>query len=235
MDQAQGKTGSGAVASASVANRARRERIRALALTTIDLKSDPFFTRTHHGHYECSLCLTHHSNEGSYLAHTQARKHRQNLAKRQARQAQAAEAAPLPQPAAAAGGRRAPRRATIGVPHHAVERLLDPETQQVGLRISIAYPEIADGIQPRHQFMSAYEQKHEAPDKDYLYLVFAADPYSNVAVKIPNRPLDRAPDKFFTNWDWDNLEYSLTLHYALSEPESEPEPSATNQSTALPS
>jgi hypothetical protein len=49
----------------------RRERLRRLALETIDLAKDPYFMRNHLGQYECRLCLTLHNNEGNYLAHTQ--------------------------------------------------------------------------------------------------------------------------------------------------------------------
>ena len=51
----------------------RRERLRRLALETIDLSKDPYFMRNHLGQYECRLCLTLHNNEGNYLAHTQVR------------------------------------------------------------------------------------------------------------------------------------------------------------------
>lgn len=51
----------------------RRERLRRLALETIDLAKDPYFMRNHLGQYECRLCLTLHTNEGNYLAHTQVR------------------------------------------------------------------------------------------------------------------------------------------------------------------
>ena len=54
----------------------RRERLRRLALETIDLSKDPYFMRNHLGQYECRLCLTLHNNEGNYLAHTQASRHR---------------------------------------------------------------------------------------------------------------------------------------------------------------
>ena len=47
----------------------RRERLRRLALETIDLSKDPYFMRNHLGQYECRLCLTLHNNEGNYLAH----------------------------------------------------------------------------------------------------------------------------------------------------------------------
>ena len=44
-----GKTGSGGVASWSEANRDRRERLRQLALETIDLNKDPYFMKNHLG------------------------------------------------------------------------------------------------------------------------------------------------------------------------------------------
>jgi splicing factor 3A subunit 2 len=45
---------------------------------------DPYILRTHLGTLECRLCLTLHVNEGSYLAHTQGKKHQTNLARRAA-------------------------------------------------------------------------------------------------------------------------------------------------------
>ncbi len=93
--RAGGKTGTGGVASASDANRDRRERLRMLALETIDLMKvsivlkvsvnkvaalvnisyvvtfvvvslqDPYFMKNHLGSYECKLCLTLHNNEVS--------------------------------------------------------------------------------------------------------------------------------------------------------------------------
>lgn len=44
-----GKTGSGGVASWSESNRDRRERLRQLALETIDLQKDPYFMKNHLG------------------------------------------------------------------------------------------------------------------------------------------------------------------------------------------
>ena len=46
------------------------------------------------------------------------------------------------------------------------------------------YPEIAEGIAPRHRFMSAYEQRIEPPDKSWQYLLFAAEPYETIAFKV---------------------------------------------------
>ena len=35
--------------------------------------------KNHLGSYECKLCLTLHNNEGSYLAHTQGKKHQVSI------------------------------------------------------------------------------------------------------------------------------------------------------------
>ena len=48
----------------------------------------------------------------------------------------------------------------------------------------IDYPEITDGIRPRHRFMSAYEQRMEPPDRQWQYLLFAAEPYETIAFKV---------------------------------------------------
>jgi len=90
------KVGAGGVASASESNRQRRERLKALALETIDINKDPYFMRNHLGSYECKLCLTLHTNEGSYLAHTQGKKHQDNLKRRALKEAQEASANPAP-------------------------------------------------------------------------------------------------------------------------------------------
>lgn len=57
------KPGSGGVASAQQQNVDRRERLRQLALQTLDISKDPYLLRNHLGSYECKLCLTLHNNE----------------------------------------------------------------------------------------------------------------------------------------------------------------------------
>ena len=47
---------------------AGRERLRKLALETVDLNKDPYFMRNHLGTYECKLCLTLHNTEGTLPA-----------------------------------------------------------------------------------------------------------------------------------------------------------------------
>ena len=50
-------------------------------------------------------------------------------------------------------------------------------------------------------------------ENKYHYVVFSAEPYENVAVKIPNMPLDYNPEKHFSYWDESKKIFYLTLNY----------------------
>ncbi len=211
------KIGSGGMASASQANAQRRERLRQLARETIDLKKDPYFMKNHIGKYECKLCLTLHTTEGSYLAHTQGKRHQENLARRAARVASRSQDV-----AAVQEKRRQRVRKTvkIGRPGYKVVKQYDPATRQRCLLFQISYPKIADGVQPRHRFMSAFEQRVENPNDSFQYILFAADPYETIAFKIPNRKIDRSEGKFFSQWDPERLTITVQLFF---EPETSEE------------
>ncbi|PNX55840.1 splicing factor 3A subunit 2-like protein [Trifolium pratense] len=130
MDREWGsKPGSGGAATAQNEAIDRRERLRRLALETIDLAKDPYFMRNHLGSYECKLCLTLHNNEGNYLAHTQGKRHQTNLAKRAAREAKDAPAQPQPHK------RKLNLKKTvkIGRPGYRVTKQFDPDTKQRSL------------------------------------------------------------------------------------------------------
>lgn len=223
------KTGGGGVASEDHENLMRKERLRQLALETVDLKKDPYFMRNHLGSYECKLCLTLHSNEGNYLAHTQGRRHQNNLRRRAAAEqrrlpssgAQAAkvgDALGRSSNAATANGIQKRRTVRIGRPGYQITKQRDPSTRQLSLLFQIKYPEIQAGLQPRHRFMSAFEQRKEKPDKKYQYLLFAAEPYETVGFKIPNRPIDKEEGRFYTHWDRDKLTFILQLFFVANEP-----------------
>ncbi|KAJ9181511.1 hypothetical protein P3X46_009635 [Hevea brasiliensis] len=210
MDREWGsKPGSGGAASAQNEAIDRRERLRRLALETIDLAKDPYFMRNHLGSYECKLCLTLHNNEGNYLAHTQGKRHQTNLAKRAAREAK--EAPALPQP----NKRKVNIRKTvkIGRPGYRVTKQFDPETKQRSLLFQIEYPEIEDNTKPRHRFMSSFEQKVQPYDKRYQYLLFAAEPYEIIAFKVPSTEIDKSTPKFFSHWDPDSKMFTLQLYF----------------------
>ena len=225
------KPGSGGVASAEATHIARRERLRALAVETAELSSDPYLLRNHLGSYECRLCMTLHTNEGSYLAHTQAKKHQQNLARRQAKLNQDSAAALLPSlgagssahgaagegsAAAAArrrrlqqGGGRAAQGAA-GTPGYRIVKQFDPATARLSLLFSLSYPLVPRGQQPRHRFMSTFEQQREARDAAHQYIVVAAEPYQVVAFKVPNQELERGEGGVISHWNEE--QHTLTLH-----------------------
>ncbi|RXN25293.1 splicing factor 3A subunit 2 [Labeo rohita] len=201
--RAGGKTGSGGVASASESNRDRRERLRQLALETIDINKDPYFMKNHLGSYECKLCLTLHNNEGSYLAHTQGKKHQTNLARRAAKEAKEAPAQPAPEKVKV----EVKKFVKIGRPGY-----------KGCSGFQIDYPEIAEGIGPRHRFMSAYEQRIEPPDRRWQYLLFAAEPYETIAFKVPSREIDKAETRFWTHWNRETKQFHFKMEKALPAP-----------------
>ncbi|XP_078448921.1 splicing factor 3A subunit 2 [Lampetra planeri] len=212
--RAGGKTGGGGVASSSESNRDRRERLKQLALETIDINKDPYFMKNHLGSYECKLCLTLHNNEGSYLAHTQGKKHQANLARRAAKEAKDAPVQPAPEKVKV----DVKKFVKIGRPGYKVTKQRDPESNQQSLLFQIDYPEIVDGVVPRHRFMSAYEQRVEPPDRRWQYLLFAAEPYETIAFKVPSREIDKGEGKFWTHWNKETKQFFMQFHYKLEKP-----------------
>ena len=208
------KAGSGGVASDSQARQERRERLRQLAMQTVDLANDPYFMRNHLGSYECKLCLTLHNTEGNYLAHTQGKRHQQNVARRAAKEARDNPTLPM----ANRNAVKARKTVKIGRPGYRVTKQLDPETSQRSLLFEIDYPEIEKGLQPRHRFMSAFEQKVEAPDREWQYLLFAAEPYETIAFKIPNHEVDSDPSRFQTNWDVETKTFTVQFLFKAGAP-----------------
>lgn len=203
------KTGGGGVASWSESNRDRRERLRQIAAETIDLAKDPYFMRNHLGSYECKLCLTLHNNEGSYLAHTQGRKHQTNLGRRAAKEAK--DAPNLPGPARQHN--QIKKFTKIGRPGYRTKKQMDPESQQQSLLFEIDYPEIAKDVKPLYRFMSAYEQKREPPNRNWQYLVIAAEPYDTIAFKIPSREVDKSDKNFFHVWNERSRQYFIQVPF----------------------
>ena len=96
-----------------------------------------------------------------------------------------------------------------------VTKSRDLHTKQRSLTFEVDYPEAEEGLQPRHRFMSAYEQKVETADKQYQYLLFACDPYETIAFKIPNQPIDKREGRFFTSWDKKTHKFVLQLFFLV--------------------
>lgn len=176
--------------------------------------------KNHLGSYECKLCLTLHNNEGSYLAHTQGKKHQANLARRAAKEAKEAPTMLAPEKP-----RVEPKKfVKIGRPGYRVTKQRCPDSGQQSLLFQIDYPEISDNIIPRHRFMSAYEQKIEPPDRKWQYLLFAAEPYETIAFKVPSREVEKTEGKFWTYWNRDTKQFFLQFAFRLEAPKMIPPP-----------
>ncbi|KAG7142164.1 Pre-mRNA-splicing factor sap62 like protein [Verticillium longisporum] len=220
QNRAGSKFGGGGVASQSASNADRRERLKKLALETINLDKDPYFFKNHVGSFECRLCLTVHQNDGSYLAHTQGKKHQTNLARRAAREQKEGKGAidpatGLPAGVSGAGFSVGPRRnlVKIGRPGYKITKVRDPMTRQQGLLFQLQYPDIAPDVEPRWQVMNAFTQRVEDPDRNFQYLPVAAEPYETCGFKIPARELDKRDDKQFSYWDPDSKEYWVQVMF----------------------
>lgn len=212
------KFGGGGVSSSQQSERERKERLKQLALESIDLAKDPYLMRNHLGTYECKLCLTLHTNEANYLAHTQGKKHQQGLARRAHMEKLRAEKEGTALPTGPTTGKTGPSapapKVRIGRPAYQVFKSRDADTHQRCLSFELSFPEIDADLQPRHRFMSAFEQRVESPpDRRYQYLLFAADPYETVAFKIPNEPIDKEPGRFVTHWNAEEKKFTLTLYF----------------------
>ncbi|KAG1757767.1 hypothetical protein EDB19DRAFT_1891463 [Suillus lakei] len=216
LNRVGSKFGGGGVAGASETNVDRRERLRKLALETIDLAKDPYILRNHLGGLECRLCLTLHTNEGSYLAHTQGKKHQTNLARRAARDAKDTQLMIAPTQS------NVQRKVflKIGRPGYRVTKVRDKDTGKEGMMVQVHLPQIKADVIPRRRFMSAWEQKREPPNKAYQYLIVAAEPYETIAFRIPAREIeDEADDAGYWNWSYwdpDTKQYSFQFMFRLT-------------------
>jgi splicing factor 3A subunit 2 len=211
------KFGGGGVSSSQNAERERKDRLKRLALESIDLAKDPYLVRNHLGSYECKLCLTLHRDEANYLAHTQGKKHQQGLARRAHLDLLKAEregTTALPMVSSTTTSAPSRAKVRIGRPAYQVFKSRDADTNQRCLSFELHYPELQEDWQPRHRFMSAFEQRVESPpDRRYQYLLFAAGEYETVAFRIPNEPIDKGQDRFVTNWDGEGKKFTLTLFF----------------------
>lgn len=167
-------------------------------------------------HYQFFCVSISHKQNSNYLAHTQGKKHQAGLAKRahmeKLMKGRNNELGPcLP---TSSSTTKSITRVKIGRPGYEISKSRHHETNQRCLSFHLHFPEIDSNLQPRHRFMSAYEQRVESPpDRRYQYLIIAAEPYETVAFKIPNEKIDRREGMFVTNWDADEKRFTLTLYF----------------------
>jgi splicing factor 3A subunit 2 len=203
--------GAGALLSQSETNAERRDRLKKLALEMIDLEKDPYFMRNHLGSYECKLCLTLHTNEGNYLAHTQGKKHQANLGRRAAREASESNLNSL---SSAPSLNQLPKAPKIGRPGYKIVKIKEPRQKNCGFLIQVHYAELIEKTIPRYRFISAWEQRVETPNKNFQYLVFVAEPYESIAFKLPTASVDTEGEYFIEHWDPVTKLFTLQFIYS---------------------
>lgn len=143
------------------------------------------------------------------MAHTQGKKHQANLGRRAAKEAKDSPALPAPSKTRV----DVRKFVKIGRPGYRVTKQFDPEAQQQSLLFQVDYPEVGDGVIPRHRFMSAYEQKIEPPDRRWQYVLFAAEPYETIAFKVPSREVEKSDGKFWTYWNKEANQFFLQFAF----------------------
>ena len=181
-------------------------------METMDIEKDPYIFKNNVGTFECRLCLTVHQNDGSYLAHTQGRKHQTNLERRAAREEREGKKDQSTLPGVA-GVQVKKQLIKIGRPGYKITKIRDPLTRQQGMLFQLQFQEITPGVKPRVRFMSAFEQQVETPDKNYQYMVVAAEPYQNSGFKIQAKEIDRRDDKYWTWFDEDSKEFWVQIMF----------------------
>lgn len=102
----------------------------------------------------------------------------------------------------------------IGRPGYKITKTKDPLTRQQGLMFQLQFPEIGMNVSPKVRFMSAYEQKiDDPPDKNYQYLVVAAEPYETCAFKLQAREIDRGEGHYWTWFDEDSKDFWMQVTF----------------------
>ena len=190
----------------------RSNRISKLKLSDINLENDQFLFRNHYGYFECKLCCTHHKTESNYIAHTFGKVHKRNLERRQI---------VLAKKEAFNGGVRIGsqpkienlkiKQIRIGEPIYNIYKKKDFNLKEFIILFEIKFEEIRKNIKPKYRIMSSFEQKIEEPNPKYQFILFAAQPYNTIGIKIPNFPILKEK----TLEDWQIIEKTYTLQLFL--------------------
>ncbi|KAG2154647.1 hypothetical protein DEU56DRAFT_751329 [Suillus clintonianus] len=153
---------------------------RGQAPETIDLAKDSCILRNHLGSLECRLCRTLHTNEGSYLARTQGKKHQNNLARRAACDAKGTQLTVAPTQS------NIQRKVSLetGRPGYRVTKVRAKDNGEE-MMVQVHLLQIKTDDIPRRRFMSAWEQKREHPNRAHQYLIVDAEPTRQLLSAFP--------------------------------------------------
>ena len=205
------KKGSGGIAGTAETNQYRRERLKTLLQSKINIDSDPYVFKNHLGVLECKLCLTTHMSESNYITHTTGRRHQLNLMRRaeiEKRQNGLTSDSNI--------DKNIKKRywKSIGKPQYKAIKIRDEETSKKGLLFVLKLDKIKSDVTPAYKFVSNKEfSGGKDNDTSFQYLVISTEPYENIAFKIPNTS-SIISNKTWDYWDVDTKEYCLQFFYS---------------------
>jgi splicing factor 3A subunit 2 len=206
-----GRTGAGEY-NAQLDKLQRTNRLSTLKLQDKDLSEEQNLFRNQYGLLECKLCCTHHRTEASYIAHTYGKQHQRNAERRRVvlarKEAMVGGCRTSSQPKPPPAAHKLPK---IGDPAFSIYRTKNP-SGSLSVLFELTYDQIRKNTAPKYRIMSTFEQKIEPPDPRYQFVVFAAQPYTTVAFKIPNMPIIQ--DQIIE--EWKPSEHLYTFQVTLS-------------------
>ena len=205
-----GKYGQGVMMSKTEEKQAQKYRQKRIAMESVDLSKDPYFFKNHVGTFECRLCLTLHLNESSYILHSQGKKHlesvRRHLEREEREKSQSVDIFKNNISIEKI------QYIKIGIPEYKVVNETDLG-EIISTKIEVNYQGIVNNEIPAYRICNPFEQKMEKPDKDYLYLLIAANPYETICFKIPEVNIKHKNIDINPLWDKKNLIYTLVIYY----------------------
>lgn len=197
----------------------QRDIVRSAGVKVYEVTKSEWCFKNNLGQFVCRLCSTVHPNEANMYVHFQGKRHKNNAARvedarRRVREAQEQREAGTfnAQQGANGGAANSGRAPRIGRPIVTMRKEIGEG--KCSLRIELSYPLIEEGTRPLHRFLNTFEQSKEQQDPSVMYLLFAAEPYETVAIKLPFLRVDQTAEGNRASWDGAKKVYSLfvTLH-----------------------
>ena len=204
------KTGSGAIATPQQIEALRQERLKRLALETINLGNDPYIKKNHVGKFECKLCLTLHPNEASYLTHTQCKKHQNNLRARAVKEIKQVDHVTNKQNAKSKVTKAVTKKLNV-VPKFEIIKVKEYSTDRFGLKVVVDVPTSLEDFPPKFRILNSFEQTVVPENPKVCFLVISCPPYSNIGIMLPAASISRAPEELLSKYDSINKKYIVQI------------------------
>jgi splicing factor 3A subunit 2 len=212
------RMGIGGVATGEMKQRQHQAHINRVLGEVYQFHNDPYMITNDMGTIECKLCLTAHRTKESYFLHKESKKHKENLSVKQyhLNKLKERQSGKLQPGMTALGGSSTSVRHTVlkprvGKPGYSVIKQYHAVEGFHTISFKLECPLIEKGLKPRYRIINTYEQNVEAPDGEFQFIVFAAEPYENIGFKIPNCPIDSS--KVLREWDNTTSTFLLQIKF----------------------